>query len=228
MDRREDAGHGSVAGHGEKVAGRHGNTGVQGREVPAEGDPERQSQKGDPHEPRRGHGLGIGRIRLRQGGQAFRRDDPDDEALKQGVHGEHDEGRQKERPRDVDLRMAYLLPHGAAGLEPGETPPDHGRRPDQGRGTEIHVIGEDREIGQADMGHHHQEPDEGHAPEKEHEAVLQPPGYLDAADVGRNEERHHQAGDCHIAQGQFPSQDTACRLQVKTEGQGLAAGHRHQ
>ena len=229
MQLRERARQGTVARHREQVARRHGDGGVHGGEVPAERDARRQQRERQPQDARRRHGLRVRRRRRGQRRKALRGHDAHEEPLEQRVHREDDERRENKRPRDGEVRVAYLLSHGAAGLEPGEAPPDHGDcRYEPARPHARQEVGRLDEVRQRHVGDHGEKPDEGASPEEEHEPVLQTARDLHAAHVRDRERDERGAGKRDVVHGQFHAESQKHRLEVVAERERLAARHRHE
>ena len=225
MQLGEHGGQAAVAGHGEQVARRHRDGRVQGGEIAAERHAQRQQRKRQAQDAGAHHGLGVGCGRLGHGGQPVGGHDAHEEPLEQGVHHEDDERREHHGARDVDLRVADFLAHGAARLETGEAPPDHGHGGDEPAAAQVaHEVGRGHEVRQLHVGDHGKEPDGGNAPEEEHEAVLELARQLHAAHVGDDERDQCDDGDDRVIDGKLYAERQEDGLEVVAERQRLAAG----
>ena len=78
---------------------------------------------------------------------------------------------------------------------------------------------------QVDIRNHRKEPDEGDAPEEEHEAVLQFSGELHAENIGHNEARGHNGGEHHVGYRQVVAKREEKRSEVVTESERFAPRH---
>ena len=118
-----------------------------------------------------------------------------------------------------------LLAHGAAGFKAREAPPDHGHIGQEALGAAAEEVRLLDKVRQADIGDHHDEPDDGHAPEEVHEGVGHAAGHLHAPRVQDGEEQDAQAGQDQVAHRQFNAEGGEHGFEVECESEGFTAGY---
>ena len=121
--------------------------------------------------------------------------------------------------------MLDLLAQCAAGLKARKAPPDHGDHANKAPAGEIiHTLGQHHVRGKVDVGYHHQRPDNGNAPEEEHESILEAACHFCAADVSDDEKDNRNGCEQYIADWQFHAEGLEQHFEVERKCQRLTGG----